>query len=178
MQKFPALTLSLLTVGLLASPSLAQNTGNQPLIQTGINRPSNPVVTAPAWTPKAPTTPSATTNDGKKSETTKPGGDAATSYTPPGYTSDPSRRFPQYPGPNAPLPDPYSSQYGNYYDPYNPYNPYGYYNSQGMYDNSASPLLNGPGYGPNHYNSGLNTSGSMSGGYPSVESYNTSRRRR
>lgn len=177
MQKFPALTLSLLTASLLASPSLAQNTGNQPLIQAGAHRPRSPVVTAPAGTPKTPTTPSTTPNNGNKSsETTKPGGDTTT-YIPPGYTSDPSRRFPQYPGPNAPLPDPYSSQYGNYYDPYNPYNPYGYYNSQGMYNNSASPIINGPGYGPNYYNSGLNT-GTYGDSYPGVESYNTSRRRR
>ncbi len=172
MRKIPALTLSLIVTGLLASPSLAQNRGSRPVFEAGIVHPRNPVVTAPARTPQPPTTPTTPPNGGGDKS-----GSANTTTNSGPRNSDPAGRFPQYPGPNAPLPDPYSSQYGNYYDPYNPYNPYGYYNSQGMYDNSSSPLINGPGYGPNYYNSGLNT-GTYNNGYPSVESYNTSRRRR
>lgn len=92
--------------------------------------------------------------------------------------------FPQYPGPNAPLP-PQGTYYANpydYYDNYNPNNPYGYYQNGGFYN-------------PGYYNSGYYSSGYSSGSpayspgasgpstssgsssFPAFQGYNTGGRR-
>ena len=62
--------------------------------------------------------------------------------------------YPQYPGPNVPLPAP-GSYYANpydYYDNYNPNNPYGYSQNSGYYNNG-------------YYNSGYYNQSAPSGGY-------------
>lgn len=68
--------------------------------------------------------------------------------------------YPQYPGPNVPLPAP-GSYYANpydYYDNYNPNNPYGYYQNNSGYYNSGY-------YNSSYYNSSYYKSGYYNQGY-------------
>jgi hypothetical protein len=144
-------------------------TAPPPTPRTNVLIPSRPA--PPAATPSAP--PSAS----------QPGSDAGhgsghrSPYSPYGY--------PQYPGPDAPLPTPgsyYANPYG-YYDRNNPYNPYGYYQNNNGYYN---PGYYNPGYynsGPGgYYSNGYNGSPtgvpSYGDSYPPFQDYDRGRRGR
>jgi hypothetical protein len=80
--------------------------------------------------------------------------------------------FPEYPGPDVPLPAP-GSYYANphdYYDSYNPYNPYGYYQNGGFYN---------PGYYNSEFNGGYYNGGYQptqnpwGSGFPPFQGYST-----
>lgn len=146
---------SLLLLG--SSAAYAQTT---PSITRQAVRPEYRPPTPPIQ-PVQPLTPPSVPDHGQTP--TNPGS-APHPHAPNGYYN--SYGYPQYPGPNAPLPTP-GTYYANPYDPYNPYDPRNPYSPHNPY--------NPYGYGSGYY---APYPANLQDGYPTVPGYDTGRRRK
>lgn len=162
------LSLALVLTAMLASsaPVLAQRSDAVPPPRPSAPTTTTVVLKAPPLTPAGSNAPVS-----RECTPCDKGGRSSGYYNAAGY--------PQYPGPNAPLPA-QGSYYANpydYYDNYNPNNPYGYYQNGGYYNPgyySSGYSSGSPGYSTNPSNS-RPSNGSNS--FPSFQGYETRRRR-